>query len=1255
MSVSRDIATCSNTSDAATCHQILLLICGYTRGMRHGLVLAALLVSGCVEFPEDNTEVPGTEVPDTEVPGSEVPGSETAVADVAVSDTPGVQDTDPVDDTDGPDGTHDVKAPDPDVPDVADGGTDPGSDPGPVVPQPLEACSEGALTLDELWDTDHGWLLDNAASIDGGLDIETTTDAPAFAKLDAAPFFPEAGLHLELTLRSVAENGAAWLGFYSALEPGSTPVGTGIVLTDQEGVAQLALVTPAGTSPGIPIKAHLALAVSLTVAADVTTLSVWSQGAHAGTVVLDTAADDALLGIVFAVVGETHIEVGPVGACLQAGPACTECVGDDPCLSYYCNPLLDCGTQWQDGLCDDGDPCTIEGICEDGNCVAGDAISCDDGEVCTDDACQPGSGCVYQPNVSPCDDEDACTSDDTCGEGSCIGTPVSCDDALSCTEHSCDSESGCVVLFVTGFCVIQGACEVEGARPDPTGCLECQPDDDPLDWSPLASATACDDGDPCLTDDVCDVAGVCSGVALCENNLSCTLDSCTDGDCEYTVLEGTCLIDKACYGGGAPIVGHPCKACDGASGLAANQPDELACGDGLTCVQGHCFTGSCGDTECPTLADHVTTCNAQDHCLYLPADPTAWQPHVAWIWVPPGSFHMGATEADGAQASVLEMPSHDVVHAKGYFLAKWEVTVEVYEACMSDGNCDDPAPLSEDAWGLNTSAQRPGHPQNGIDKARADQVCTFLGGKPVNEAQFEYATNGYGEHRKFQGGTADAPSCENERAWVRNAAEEDGCGTGGTAPVGHFADPANPVGAVDMIGNVNEWVDDCRHDSYGPSTNEIVAPVDGTAWTTNCFSGWMMTRGGGADSSSVVPNYVRNAYRGPGSPTTVSAHLGTRCALEAPDYCAGKDASTPCDDGSVCTTEDTCDGAGQCVGNPLDCGDGDACTVEKCVPWLGCVADGMADCDDGDQCTDDTCEPATGCAFPANDSCPLKGCSSVIGLTGGGTNLWLMDWHTLDKTQLTSSLSYTSDYGVRSHDQEQLAYVTNQGGKKGLYVRDIGGADATAVHVTVSHTYTKVLRPEWTADDTGIVYVAKTASGDGDIYYFDLGLSTITQITNLPNGTGYPSQGEITGHVRSPVGSDVFMALGNRIWRFGWTGIQLTSTAGAEPLSEVRAESSLLDISPSGTTVVFSANYAGARRVFRIDANASSSAAPTQLGNGSDGATYPTFLPNDVILYTVTSGDTSAIWQTSVAGGGSQVYSAPSNFTEVRVWDGRCD
>lgn len=87
-----------------------------------------------------------------------------------------------------------------------------------------------------------------------------------------------------------------------------------------------------------------------------------------------------------------------------------------------------------------------------------------------------------------------------------------------------------------------------------------------------------------------------------------------------------------------------------------------------------------------------------------------------------------------------------------------------------------------------------------------------------SEAEWEYAA---------RAGTSSSYSWGNKIG--TNNANCSNCGSQWdsreTVPVGSFN--ANPFGLYDMLGNVEEWVQDCWHDNYEG------APVDGSSWETD--------------------------------------------------------------------------------------------------------------------------------------------------------------------------------------------------------------------------------------------------------------------------------------------------------------------------------------------------------------------------------------------------------------------------------------
>jgi hypothetical protein len=278
------------------------------------------------------------------------------------------------------------------------------------------------------------------------------------------------------------------------------------------------------------------------------------------------------------------------GQCLGAQKDCndSQACTVDTCIAE----TGECSYEDSDGLCDDGNACTLEDTCSERECVSGALDDCDDGEPCTVDACSPGTGCAHQGlDVGSCDDGDSCTLDESCIVGVC--TPedaLNCNDDDICTADACDPLVGCVHTPYSDVCDDGDSCTTDVCNSD-TGCSHdvyegpCD-DNDACSENDLCTAGLCagqpvviDDGDPC-TDDTCDVKDGIShvfNVAPCEDG-----DACTAGD---TCLDGQCMTGPAS------------TDCDDASICTTDscEPDTgcvyvnaLDCDDGNACTQDLC-------------------------------------------------------------------------------------------------------------------------------------------------------------------------------------------------------------------------------------------------------------------------------------------------------------------------------------------------------------------------------------------------------------------------------------------------------------------------------------------------------------------------------------------------------------------------------------------------------------------------------------------------------------------------------------------
>ena len=223
------------------------------------------------------------------------------------------------------------------------------------------------------------------------------------------------------------------------------------------------------------------------------------------------------------------------------------------------------------------------------------------------------------------------------------------------------------------------------------------------------------------------------------------------------------------------------------------------------------------------------------------------------VTVPAGSFIMGSNSGER-----MERPAHRTTLG-AFTIDKYEVTQSHYLKFVKDTGRIPPS------CGWEPEGRYANHPVVCVTWHDAEAYCRWRGQRLPTEAEWEMAARGP-DSRLFPWGEMPA-TCQ--LAIMDDGAQ--GCGAKFAQAVGSRKRGQSPCGAMDMAGNVWEWVadwfDEHYYDSWRMPKENPQGPADGTL---------KVARGGSWGDS--MARYLRPSKRNRKAPTESSKYYGFRCA-----------------------------------------------------------------------------------------------------------------------------------------------------------------------------------------------------------------------------------------------------------------------------------------------------------------------------------------------------------------------------------------
>jgi serine/threonine-protein kinase len=165
-----------------------------------------------------------------------------------------------------------------------------------------------------------------------------------------------------------------------------------------------------------------------------------------------------------------------------------------------------------------------------------------------------------------------------------------------------------------------------------------------------------------------------------------------------------------------------------------------------------------------------------------------------------------------------------------FWIDRTEVTNAQYAKCVSARQCDAPSETKSYTRDFYYGNGRyDDYPVIYVSWNDADKYCRWAGGQLPTEAQWEYSARGpnaytYPWGNLFEGTRVNFCDKNCFDSWADKAVDD---GYADTAPVGSYPTGAGWVGALDLSGNVWEWVSDWSGSYSDSSQTNPTGPTSG--------------------------------------------------------------------------------------------------------------------------------------------------------------------------------------------------------------------------------------------------------------------------------------------------------------------------------------------------------------------------------------------------------------------------------------------